>query len=225
VKVIQAKFRVSDPGTFLRLQIVNELAGFWLSTSHINQVSDTYMDTFGRRLLTAGYSFRQREQTDGLMMTLATLSKPTGAVHHWEKCEILLASNRRPAKWPESHIRTRMLQMTGKEDMVPLVGLQQTRIIRSLYLNEHQIAVVSLDSVGQKNGAIPQVRFEMEVELTPPAREATLISIVKYLENEWDLWPERETKFERAYTVATEVPVYELNEMVFRSAGSLPRIP
>jgi inorganic triphosphatase YgiF len=221
--VYQAKFRVGNPETFLRLQMVDGLANFRLSPPQIHDVCDTYMDTRGRRLLAAGYSFRKREQPDGLMMTLATLSKPAGGVHRWEKYEILLASDRRPANWPESPIRTRMLQLTGKEHLVPLVRLQQTRIIRSLYRNEQQIAVVRLDSVGQLNGAKPQVRFEMEVELTSLAGEETLIDIVEYLENEWDLWSERETKFERAYTAEAKIPGDRYNARVIQSPGRLRR--
>jgi inorganic triphosphatase YgiF len=155
------------------------------------------------------------------MMTLATLSKLAGAVHRWEKCEILLASDRRPANWPESPIRTRMLQLTRNEHLVPLVWLQQTRIIRSLCRNEQEIAVVRLDSVGYKNGASPQVRFEMEVELTPLAGIETLIDIVEYLEDEWDLWPERETKFERAYTAESKISADRYNTRVIRSPGRL----
>ncbi len=215
--VDQAKFRVGNPETFLRLQMIDRLANFRLSPPQIYETYDTYMDTRGRLLLKAGYCFRKRKQPVGLMMTLATLSQPAGAVHRWDKWEILLFSDRRLANWPESPIRTRMLQLTRKKCLVPLVSLKQTRISRSICRNGQQLAIVRPDSVGQIKDARQQVRFEMEVELTPPAREEMLADIVEYLENEWYLQPERETKFEKAYTALRETPVDWYSESVFHN--------
>jgi inorganic triphosphatase YgiF len=216
--VTQAKFRVGDPETFLRLQIVGELAGFRLSTSDVLQVCDTYMDTRSKRLFGAGYSFRRREQPDGLRMTLATLSQPSGAVHCWERWEILLASDSRLAKWPDSPIRTRMLQLIGNERLVTLVKFQQTRIIRSLCRGEQQVAEVRLDYMGYKTGANHQVHFEIEVELIPPAGEGTLLEIIDDLEEAWDLWPDQLTKFERAYTAAADIPAGRLKRTILKPA-------
>jgi inorganic triphosphatase YgiF len=81
------------------------------------------------------------------MMTLATLSKPAGAIHRWEKWEVPLASDRQLAKWPDSPVRAKMLQLIGNERLVPLVKLQQTRIIRCLGRGEQQVAEVRADSV------------------------------------------------------------------------------
>jgi inorganic triphosphatase YgiF len=197
--VVQAKFRVGDPETFFRLQIIDRLAGYRLSTSRFEQVDDTYMDTRGRRLLAAGYWFRKREQVDGVMMTLATIGQTAGAIHRWDEWEILLAAVRPPEKWPESPVRTRVLQLAGTEPLLRLVDLQQTRVIRGLYRGAQQVAEVRLDSVGYKGGAHHQVHFELEVELIPPAREETLILIANQLEAEQNLWNEPASKFDLAY--------------------------
>lgn len=197
--VIQAKFRVSDPETFLRLQITDRLAGFLMSNTVIKQVYDTYLDTRGRLLLSAGYRFRRREQSDGVLMTLSTLSRPVGAIHRWEKWETLLASDRRLAKWPDSSIRTKMHQLIGNERLLPLISLEQTRIVRSLLRGEQQVAEVRLDSVSHQFETNQHVHFVMEVELSPLEREETLVEIVDDLEEQWDLGPEQVTKFELAY--------------------------
>src|SRR5512147_3266448 len=121
--VIQAKFRVRNPETFWRLQMIDGLSRFTLSSAETSQVCDTYLDTGGRRLMAGGYSFRRREQADGLMMTLATLSRPVGAIHRWEKWEILMDADRQPAKWPDSTIRSKLLQFVKNERLLPLVEL------------------------------------------------------------------------------------------------------
>jgi inorganic triphosphatase YgiF len=214
--VHQAKFRVGNPETFLRLQMIDRLADCRLSPPRIHDISDTYLDTHGRLLLEAGYCFRKREQPEGLMMTLATLSLQAGAFHTWEKWEILLSSDRRPANWPDSPIRTRLLQLVRKEPLAPLVNLQQTRIIRSLCRNDRLLAIVRLDSVGYIKGARQQVRFEMEVEPTAAASEESLADIVEYLETEWALRLESETKFEKAYTPVRKTPVDRYGAAAFR---------
>jgi inorganic triphosphatase YgiF len=221
--VIQAKYRVNSPETFLRLQIVDQLAGFSLSTTQIKQVHDTYMDTRGRRLITDGYSFRRREQSDGVMMTLSTLSRAVGAVHRWEKWEVLLASERQLAKWPDSLVRSKLLQLIGNERLLPLVDFQQTRILRSLFRGERRIAEVRLDSVSQKMDAAQKVHFEMEVDLSAPAGEETLTEFMDYLEDEWNLWPEKITKFELAYEPAIQLPAGWFKETEFKQASQLRR--
>ncbi len=222
--VVQAKFRIGNPETFWRLQMVDGLARFTLSTAETIQVLDTYLDTKGHRLLAGGYIYRRREQANGLMMALATLSRPVGAIHRWEKWEILMHTERQPAKWPDSAIRTMLLQLVKNERLLPLAELQQTRIIRGMYLGEEQVAEVRLDSVDSKMAAKQQVHFEMEVDLIQPAREETLADIVDYLEDHWDLWPQQKTKFEQAYVPAANTPPNGFAEEGSRHAYRVRRI-
>ncbi len=222
--VVQAKFRIGNPETFWRLQMVDGLSRFALSSAQTCQVCDTYLDTRRRSLLSAGYSFRRREQADGLMMTLARLSRPVGAIHRWEKWEILLDTDRQLAKWPDSSVRTKLLELVRNERLVPLVEFQQTRIIRSLWIGEQPAAEVRLDSVDSKMSDKQQVHFEMEVEVIQTNWEETLMEVVDYLEEHWDLWPQGKTKFELAYQPARGTSLDGLDKTTYPIAYRVRRI-
>jgi hypothetical protein len=49
------------------------------------------------------------------------------------------------------------------------------------------------------------------------------MEIVDYLEDEWQLWPEHLTKFERAYAPVTDAPVNRFNEAFIKPASRLRR--
>ncbi|MBE9506456.1 MAG: CYTH domain-containing protein, partial [Chloroflexi bacterium] len=59
---IEAKFALPDAETLRRLQAIDHLAGFALSTGQVKQMRDTYLDTADRLILAAGYACRRREQ-------------------------------------------------------------------------------------------------------------------------------------------------------------------
>ena len=200
---IEAKFVLPDMDTFQRLQTVDRLAGFALSAGRVKQVRDTYLDTVGRLILSAGYACRRREQSEGILITLKGLGGAQGAVHRREELEVLIPSDLPPAQWPHSPVRERVLQLIGPAPLLPLFELQQTRTVRLMTQGERRVAELSLDDVHVKAGNREQAYLEMEVELKPQGTEDDLSAIVACLRDEWKLKPEPLSKFERALALET----------------------
>ena len=208
---IEAKFAVPDVETFQRLRVVDHLAGFALSAGQAKQVRDTYLDTPGRLILAAGYACRQREQDEGVLITLKGLGGAKDAVHRREELQVLLPTGAPPAqrfdtahcKWPASPMRDQVRQLIGEAPLAPLFALRQTRIVRQMSQSERLVAEWSLDEVHlivddpDDNGKT-QDYFELEIELAPQGTEDDLATVVTCLQDEWGLEPEPRSKFERA---------------------------
>jgi len=208
---IEAKFAVPDVETFQRLRAVDHLAGFALSAGQAKQVRDTYLDTPGRLILAAGYACRQREQDEGVLITLKGLGGAKDAVHRREELQVLLPTGAPSAqwfdathhKWPAGPVRDRVRQLIGEAPLAPLFALRQTRIVRQMSQGERLVAEWSLDEVHlgaddpDGNGKT-QAYFELEVELAPQGTEDDLATVVTCLQDEWGLEPEPWSKFERA---------------------------
>lgn len=134
-------------------------------------------------------------------MTLKSLSQAEGAIHRREEWEIRLAAYQPPARWPDSPVRHRVLQLIGQEPLAPLFELQQTRILRLLSQGGQPVAELTLDSVSvitEEKGQKEQLYLELEVELLSPALEEKLRLIAACLQDEWQLKPQPQSKFERA---------------------------
>jgi len=195
---IEAKFVLPDTDTFQRLQTVDRLASFALSAGRVKQVRDTYLDTAGRRILRAGYACRQREESEGILITLKGLGGAQGAIHRREELEVLIPSDLPPAQWPPSPVRDRVLQLIGLAPILPLFELRQARTVRGITQGERPVAELSLDDVHVMAGNREHVYLEMEVELKSHGTEDDLSIIVACLRDEWTLRPEPLSKFERA---------------------------
>jgi len=200
---IEAKFVLPDMDTFQRLLTVDRLAGFVLSAGRVKQVRDTYLDTVGQLILSAGYACRRREQSEGILITLKGLGGAQGAVHQREELEVLMPSDLPPAQWPHSPVRGRVLRLIGPAPLLPLFELQQTRTVRLMTRDERRIAELSLDDVHVKAGNREQAYLELEVELKSQGTENDLSAIVACLRDEWKLKPEPLSKFERALALET----------------------
>jgi CHAD domain-containing protein len=215
---IEAKLSLPDSETFRRLQAIDHLAGFALSAGQVKQVRDTYLDTADRLVLAAGYACRQREQDDGVLVTLKELKGAESAVHRREELEVWLPADRSaqsPAHeldithdgWPASPVRDRVSQLIGDASLMPLFALQQMRFVRQVSCGEQLVAELSLDEVHLALGDREQTYFELEVELAPQGTEDDLAAIVTHLQDEWGLEPEPRSKFERALAFLEEMTV------------------
>jgi CHAD domain-containing protein/transposase len=216
---IEAKFTIPDEETFRRLQAAGDLAGFALSAGRVKRVRDTYVDTVERTILAAGYAcrWREREQAEGVLLTLKGLGGAEGGVHRREELEALLPGVSPPAEWPVSPVRERVLQLIGDSSLALLFDLEQTRTVRLVSWGERPVAELSLDDVhlatriGTIRAGGKQAYFELEVELSPQGAEEDLAAIVTCLRDEWELAPEPQSKFERALALfspaETEVSV------------------
>ena len=195
---VEAKFAVPDARSFQRLQAIDHLADFSLSQGQVEEVRDTYLDTAERAILASGYACRQRTQDGSALITLKGLKGAEGAVHRREELEVLLPSEQPPAHWPESPARDLVLQLTGDAPLIPLLGLEQTRVVRPISRGERPVAEFSLDQVRVVAGTREQTYLELEIELAPTGTEDDLCELVNVLEDEWGLVPQARSKFERA---------------------------
>ncbi len=204
---VEAKFAVPDARTFQRLQAIEHLADFSLSQGQVKQVRDTYLDTAKRAILASGYACRQRtenadsvarEASRSVLITLKGLRGAEGAVHRREELEVFLPSEQPPAHWPESPARDLVLQLTGDAPLIPLFGLEQTRVVRPISRGERPVAEFSLDRVRVVVEGREQTYLELEIELAPTGTEDDLCELVNVLQDEWRLVPQVRSKFERA---------------------------
>lgn len=198
---IEAKFTLPDAETVRALQAADQLAGFALSASQVKQVRDIYLDTVERLILAARYACRRREQDEDILITLKGLRSAKGAVHQREELEVSLPTAeavQRPAQWPASAVRERVLQLIGDRPLRPLFELRQTRTVRQVCERDRPVAEFSLDKVQLAIEGREQVYFELEVELEPQGTEDDLAAMVGYLQDTYRLEPEPRSKFERA---------------------------
>jgi inorganic triphosphatase YgiF len=195
---IEAKFTVPDPVVYWRLQTADHLAGYSLSTTQVKPVWDTYLDTQSQRILTAGYTCRQRVTREGSVITLKSLGGAMGAVHRRRISEISMATRQPPIDWPDCPVRDLVLQLIGGQPLLTFFELQQTRVIRMLKEDDQPVAKLSLDSVTLVTGETEQVYLVSEVELLPQTPQETLMTIACCLQDAWHLKPEPLSKFERA---------------------------
>jgi len=195
---VEAKFVLPDGETFRRLKEIDHLAGFALSKGRTRQVGDTYIDTAERTILAAGYACRQRTLDGSILVTLKGLEGVEGAVHRREELEVALPSPQPPSQWPPSPVRDRVLQLIGDTPLAPLVALQQTRTVRLMSDGQRPVAELSLDQVHLGAEGRELSYFELEVELGAEGTEDDLGTIVGVLQDEWELSPQRRSKFERA---------------------------
>ncbi|NIV33229.1 MAG: CYTH domain-containing protein [Anaerolineae bacterium] len=197
---IEAKFAVPDAVIFRRLQAVDRLAGFVLSTGQTKQVHDTYLDTAERLILAAGYACRRREQEGEVLITLKGLGGAGGAVHRREELEVALPADQPPTQWLASPARERVLQLVGDAPLTPLFELRQTRLVRLVSQGERPVGEWSLDQVTLTFEGVEQAYSELEIELAPQGTEDDLAAIATCLQGEWGLEPQPRSKFERALT-------------------------
>lgn len=193
---IEAKFVLPDEGTLQRLQAIEGLAGYTLDSARVERVQDTFLDTGDQAILAAGYALRQREGKAGVLMTLKGLGGGRDGVHRRVEMETLLPAAGPPSAWPDSAVRTQVLQLTAERPLMPLLVLHQERVVRCVRQGERQVAALSLDRVYLEGGALHAL--EAEVELLPDGNADDLAALAAALRDEWGLSPQPRSKFERA---------------------------
>jgi CHAD domain-containing protein len=195
---IEAKFVLPDTETLERLQAVEQLAGYRLSTGRTTTVHDTYYDTSDRTVLAAGFSYRQRKQNDRILVTLKSVERADDAVHRRDELEIEIESDLPPSSWKRGMLRDWVLWVMDQNKLLPLFELHQTRTVRPLRQGRFKIAEMSLDRVEMTTGKRVKTYAELEIELTSRGGEDDLAKLTQVLQDDWNLVPETRSKFERA---------------------------
>lgn len=195
---IEAKFSVPDEETFRRLLETTALAGFDLGETSVEELSDRYLDTVSRAIRRWGYACRLRRTGDGYVATLKGLGRAAGVVHRRIEREVDLSKPLYPHDWPASAARDLALRLCGSEPLVVLFDINQTRYDRTLTDRDRAVAIVSLDRVRVcRNEIVASTYLELEAELLPEGSEDDLRRLAAELVEQWDLVPERKSKFER----------------------------
>ena len=200
---IEAKFAVPDEATWLKMQTVDQIAGYALSAGETKHVHDTFVDTPDRSILASRHVCRKREIDGQILMTLKSGQTVEGAVHRREELEITLEREQPIGQWPPSEIRDRLLNIIGDVPLVPLFDQRQTRIIRWATKADRVVAEMSVDKVELSIKSREQSYFEVEFELKEVGTEDDLFVISACLQNEWHLQPEQRSKFSRALALAS----------------------
>jgi inorganic triphosphatase YgiF len=195
---IEAKFAVPDEATWLRLQSIEQVAGYTLSAGKMKQVHDTFMDTPTRDILLSGHVCRQREVDGQIVMTLKSNQQVSGSVHRREELEVTLSHVMPIEQWPPSEIRDRLLRLIGEVPLTPLFDQSQLRFVRWASRGDRVVAEMSVDKVELAVNSRTQSYFEVEFELKDAGTEDDLARIDACLIEEWGLTPEPRSKFARA---------------------------
>lgn len=201
---IEAKFTVPDEATWLKLQTIEELAGYALSAGQTKQVHDTFVDTPDRRILASGHVCRQREVDGQIVMTLKSHQTVEGAVHRREELEVTLPDVLPIDRWPASEIRDRLLEIVGVAALLPMFDQRQTRVVRRVQQGDREPAEMSVDRVELSIGGKELHYFEVEIELKDAGTETDLAQIAACLSSTWGLQPQPRSKFARALELATQ---------------------
>lgn len=202
---IEAKMSVPDPGVYWTLQTATSVGEYTLETVQVKNTHDIYLDTRWRRILAAGYSCLLRESSEGILVMLKSLATAEGAVHRRGEWEISLSTFQQPVEWPESDARQLVFPLVGRDPLIPLFDMQQTRIIRMLSQVDKPVAEIRLDRVSMISNKREQAYLDLEVELFPGIPEASLGGITKLLQEAWNLQPEPLSKFERGLELLDRV--------------------
>ncbi len=210
---IEAKFAVPDEATWLRLQSIEQVAGYALSVGKLKQVHDTFMDTPTRDILLSRHVCRKREVDGQIVMTVKSNQQVVGAVHRREELEVTLPYEMPIGQWPPSEIRDRLLSLIGDVPLTPLFDQHQVRFVRwashtvsaerrRAGQGDRVVAEMSVDKVELSIKGRTQSYFEVEFELKDAGTEDDLAKIEACLIEEWGLTPEPRSKFARARDLA-----------------------
>lgn len=224
---VEAKFAVPDVATLRRLKTADSLAGLKLVEPRTRKIRDTYLDTADRHISAAGYVCRHRQQDERHLITLKRPKSLDGAVHRREELEVDLVGDRQPADWPPGPLRERVLGVVGDSPLQPLFALDQTRHVRNVILEGELLGELSLDEVVMAADDRETAYFELEIELASEERDRDLVALAAYVEVEWGLEPQPQSKFQRALAFfegghAAEAPIVTEPD---GHAAEIPAVP
>ena len=195
----ETRFRITDPGVFWSLQTIDQLGEFKFSNTQILEIHDAYLDTKKRRLLTAGFCCRRRNQGKGFLITFSELGSKKSKKNVRQQWEVNLNKNTdRPDDWPKSTAKTRISKIIPNKKLQVMFTFIQTRITRQISVGEQPFALAHLDDVHVINKGEEQHFKILALILDDPDHTDHLSSLVDALEQKWPLKKDSLSKFERA---------------------------
>ena len=223
---VEAKFMIPDEATFQHLLEASSLAGFVLGEVTVSELQDRYLDTADGALRRKGHACRLRKENQRYIVSLKGLGSVSGAIHHRVEYEEDLPSPSSPQEWPPGVPREMVLRLSGGKPLIPLLEIKQTRHRRLVQDGARPVAELVLDHIyfQRKPSAVEggglESTLELEVELLPDGREGDLKRVALELEEEWNLAPEPQSKFERALAQFEELELPQNTGALQREALS-----
>jgi len=196
---IESRYVVPDRAIFRRLSRATDLAGFQVAGGELVRMEDTYLDTRGRALMHQGWALRLRRMDEATIVTLKGPGHVDGSIMGRAQWEMpLTGRGTRVERWPESELRTRLLDLTGGSGLVELVRLRQRRRISALRDGDRTVAELALDVVEVAGRVRPYTCLMLEAELAPEATTQDLERLDGVLISDYGLVPESRSKVQLA---------------------------
>lgn len=205
---IESKFLVMDEADFQALETLSQLADYSLSEAIVLNIEDTFLDTKKNTLMAEGFFLRLRKEigSDGYWLTIKSLDDFKDRVHTREEYSSFLPEETSMFECPDARIRGMILELSSGFDLLPLLKLEQKRIVRQVKQGEKHIAEFSLDRVNLKSEGIEKLYSELEIELKTEGTHQDLKVIMKYLLGNYNLVKDPLSKFERALLFQENLP-------------------
>lgn len=200
---IEAKYTVPDKRAANEQRALDHIDAFTLGTASRYVVRDTYFDTRAADLLNTKHVLRLRQRSDGnAFLTFKAPAQETGAVHSRPETEVAVTLARLPRSLAVNALPTRIkklvVPLTQDTTLHPMFSISQRRIVRDVRAGRKIIGEWSLDHVRFRAGTRKHEFYELEIELKKMGTAAELERITAWLEREFDLRPQTESKFKRA---------------------------
>lgn len=200
---IEAKYIVPDKAAAIRLSKIERVADLWLSATVRHVMRDTYFDTLSNDLLRTRHVLRVRMRNDGhAFLTFKAPAQKSGAIHQRPETEVALATVRTPrilrVNELPARIRKLVAPFAADSNLYPMFSITQRRLVRHVKRERKIIAEWSLDHVQFRAGKRKHEFYELEIELKKEGTRDELEKIVRWLESEFKLQPQTESKFKRA---------------------------
>jgi inorganic triphosphatase YgiF len=217
---IEAKYRVDDDLIFSTLPQLASLGHFQLIPAlSAEQQHNTYFDTPAGRLVQAGYSLRIREVAGRRTATLKRSRSKQGSLRIRDEWEIAIEASDDPRDWPESELRTRVIDTIGRAPTEPLFVVRTHRLHIDALRDGWKVAVICLDRGSIHAGELIEPFSELEVELTEAADRSSFNALIWLLRVSFPLFPEERSKKARGLALRAQMLSGALAESAIPHGG------
>jgi inorganic triphosphatase YgiF len=202
---IEAKFRIEDDHTFPELQRLEAIGLFRLvAEPHVEDQRNVYFDTADRRLRAGQYGLRVRDLGDRRIATLKGAAQARDGMYERDEWEVEIGDDDRPAAWPASEARDRVLALLGGATLLPILAIHTRRQHIFATREAERVAELSLDQGTISAGDRKQNFRELEIELLKTGTRADFDTLVGLLRERFALVPEDRSKLARGLALLDE---------------------
>jgi CHAD domain-containing protein len=205
---IESKFLITDETSYQALETLSNLKDYSFSEAGVQLIEDTFLDTEKNALMAEGFYLRLRKEIgkNGQWLTIKSLGGFKDGTHTREEYTCFLAEGASFSECPDNGIKDTIFEHSVGADLLPLLKIEQKRIVRQVSLGEKHIAEFSLDRVYLEKEGVEKTYSELEIELKPEGTPQDLEIITDYLLENHKLVNDPLSKFERAFLFKENLP-------------------